>query len=78
MAPFVPILLDATLIATFGDEETAVIVYDTATVPVPSAPAAECVTVENGKITHSRFIFDRAPFLAARQQPTASAWASKS
>jgi SnoaL-like domain len=73
MAPFVQILLDAKLIAAFGDEETAVIVYDTATVPVPSAPATECVTVENRKITYSRFIFDRAPFQAARQQPPVSA-----
>jgi ketosteroid isomerase-like protein len=66
MAPFVEILLDAKLIAAFGDEQTAVVVYDTATVPVPSAPAAECVTVADGKIVHSRFIFDRAPFQAAR------------
>ena len=73
MTPFVEILLDAKLIAAFGDEETAVVVYDTATVPVPSAPAAECVTVQNGKITYSRFIFDRAPFQAARQQPSESA-----
>jgi hypothetical protein len=50
-----------------------VVVYDTATVPVSSAPAAECVTVEDGKITYSRFIFDRAPFQAARQQPPVSA-----
>jgi hypothetical protein len=38
-------------------------------VPVPSAPAAECVTVKDDKITYSRFVFDRAPFEAARQQP---------
>jgi SnoaL-like protein len=67
MAPFVRILREATLIAAYGDERTAVVVYDTATVPVPSAPAAECVTVVDGRITYSRFIFDRAPFLAARQ-----------
>jgi hypothetical protein len=67
MAPFVQILLDATLIAAFGDEKTAVVVYDTSTVPVPAAPGAECVTVEDGKITYSRFIFDRAPFQAARR-----------
>jgi hypothetical protein len=66
MGPFTEILLDANLIAAFGDEQTAVVVYDTTTVPVPSAPAAECVTVENGKIVYSRFIFDRAPFDAAR------------
>jgi hypothetical protein len=41
--------------------------YDTSTVPVASAPGAECVTVAGGKITHSRFLFDRAPFDAARR-----------
>jgi hypothetical protein len=67
MAPFVQILRGATLIAAFGDEHTALIMYGTETVPVPSAPAAECVTVTDGKITYSRFIFDRAPFDAARK-----------
>jgi hypothetical protein len=67
MGPFVQILSGSTMIAAFGDDETALVMYDTATVPVPSAPAAECVTVENGKITYSRFIFDRAPFDAARR-----------
>ena len=66
MAPFVGILRKASLIACFGDERTAVVVYDTETVPVASAPAAECVTVTDGRITYSRFIFDRAPFDAAR------------
>jgi hypothetical protein len=67
MAPFLQILRSATLIAAFGDEDNALIMYDTATVPVPSAPGAECVTVRNGKITYSRFLFDRAPFQAARR-----------
>ncbi len=44
--------------------------YDTETVPVKSAPGAECVTVRDGKITYSRFLFDRAPFDAARQAAT--------
>ena len=35
--------------------------YDTQTVPVKSAPGAECVTVTDGKITHSRLLFDQAP-----------------
>jgi ketosteroid isomerase-like protein len=67
MAPFVQILRSATMISAFGDEDTALIMYDTETLPVKSAPAAECVTVNDGKITYSRFIFDRAPFQAARQ-----------
>ena len=67
MEPFVQILRGATLIAAFGDDQTALIMYDTETVPVPSAPAAECVTVTDGKIAYSRFIFDRVPFDAARR-----------
>jgi ketosteroid isomerase-like protein len=67
MGPFVQILTGSKLIAAFGDDKTALVMYDTETVPVKSAPAAECVTVTDGKITYSRFIFDRAPFEAARQ-----------
>jgi hypothetical protein len=40
---------------------------------VSSAPAAECVTVRGGKIAYSRFIFDRAPFDAAREAARDSA-----
>jgi hypothetical protein len=67
MGPFVRILTGSALIAAFGDDTTALIMYDTETVPVASAPGAECLTVSDGKITHSRFIFDRAPFDAARR-----------
>jgi hypothetical protein len=67
MGPFVQILTASTLVAAFGDDEKAVVMYDTETVPVKRAPGAECVTVHDGKITHSLFIFDRAPFDAARK-----------
>lgn len=67
MAPFVQMLLGAQLLAAFGDDEHAVVVYDTRTTLVESGPAADYVTVHNGRITHSRFIFDRVPFAAARQ-----------
>lgn len=67
MGPFVQILTASKLIAAYGDDETALVMYDTETVPVKDAPAAECVTVTGGKITRSRFIFDRAPFDAARK-----------
>jgi hypothetical protein len=66
MGPFVQIVTGSEMIAAFGDEETALIMYDTETVPVKSAPGAECVTVKDGKITYNRFVFDRAPFDAAR------------
>jgi ketosteroid isomerase-like protein len=66
MEPFTRILTSATMFAAFGNETTALVCYDTATLPVPSAPAAELVTVADGRITTSRFIFDRLPFEAAR------------
>jgi ketosteroid isomerase-like protein len=66
MAPFVGMLNSADLIGAFGDDERAVVVYDTATTLVPSGPAAECVTVRDGRIAYSRFIFDRLPFQQAR------------
>ena len=70
LGPFVQILTGSELLAAFGDKQTALIMYDTETVPVKSAPGAEYVTVTDGKITYSRFIFDRAPFDAARQTAT--------
>ncbi len=70
MGPFLQTLKDARLIAAFGDDQTAMVMYDTETVPVKSAPGAECVTVKDGKITRSRFVFDRLPFEAAREAAT--------
>ena len=67
MGPFVQILTAAEMIAAYGDDKTALVMYDTETKLVKSAPAAECVTVTDGKITYSRFIFDRASFDAARK-----------
>ena len=67
MGPFVQMLTGSKLIAAFGDAGTAVLMYDTETVPVKSAPGAECVTVTGGKISYSRFIFDRLPFDTARK-----------
>jgi len=67
LGPFSEMLLDSELLAAFGDSTTAVLVYDTATPLVASAPGAECLTVRDGKIVHNRFIFDRLPFEAARR-----------
>ena len=62
MGLFSKSLTRAELIAAFGDETTALAMYDTDTQAVRNAPGAECLTVENGKITHMRIIFDRLPF----------------
>jgi ketosteroid isomerase-like protein len=66
MEPFTKIVTRSNLIAVFGDQRTALLMYDTDRVPVPHAPGAECHTVENGKITQITIIFDRQPFTAAR------------
>jgi hypothetical protein len=67
MGPFSQIVTRAELVAGYGDDSTAVLVYDTDTVPVQDAPGAECHTVVDGKITNIRIIFDRQPFTEARQ-----------
>ncbi len=66
MAPFTAMLLRAEMLSAQGDDERAVVVYDTESKLVASAPAAEWVTVRDGRIVYSRFIFDRLPFAQAR------------
>ena len=66
MAPFAASLTRSTLLASFGDEERALIMYDSANAAVSSAPAAELYSVRNGRITEIRIIFDRLPFALAR------------
>jgi ketosteroid isomerase-like protein len=68
MGPFAAMLVRVELLSATGDDERATIVYDTETTLVPSAPAAERVTVRDGRIVYSRFIFDRLPFAQARAQ----------
>lgn len=67
MGPFAQILTRSSLIAAFGDDAKAVLMYDIDTIPVQDAPGAECLTVRDGKIEHMRIIFDRLPFDAARR-----------
>jgi len=67
LSPFAQQLISTELIAAYGDEEQALIMYDTRTPLVASAPGAECVTVRAGKITYNRFLFDRLPFAEARR-----------
>jgi ketosteroid isomerase-like protein len=71
MGPFVAGLTRAELLAAFGDDEIAVVMYDTDTVLVRGAPGAECVRVRDGRIVHMRIVFDRMPFEAARRAATA-------
>jgi limonene-1,2-epoxide hydrolase len=66
MGPFTQLLTGSELIAAFGDDGTALLMYGTETIPVKNAPGAECHTVHDGKITHIRIVFDRLPFEMAR------------
>src|SRR5262245_63574467 len=58
LANFVPIVMGYGVAAP-GDAETAVRVYDLHTIPVDSGLTCECFTVEDGRITRNRLIFDQ-------------------
>ena len=66
MGPFANTLTSSELLAAYGDESSAVLVYDTANPAVTSAPAAELYQVRDGHITALRIVFDRLPFALAR------------
>ena len=70
MAPFAGMLRDSELIAAFGDDETALLLYNPHTTLVQDAPSAEHFTVKDGKIVHDLLVFDRTPFDAARRAAT--------
>ncbi len=61
---FAHILKGATLIAAFGDEKTALLMYYTHTQPVPSVLSSKHFRVENGKITALKAVFDKSAFAA--------------
>jgi SnoaL-like domain len=68
MGPFARMLTRSELLAAYGDDSTAVLVYDTDTLSVTGAPGAECIRVVDGVIAHMRIIFDRLPFEDARRE----------
>jgi len=66
MGPFAGMLSSAELLAAYGDDNRALIIYDTVTAAVDDAPGAELHTVADGRITELKIIFDRLPFAQAR------------
>lgn len=70
MGPFAGSLTSSKLLAAFGDQNTALIMYDTGTIQVADAPGAELHTVVDGTITSIKIIFDRLPFVQARSGQT--------
>lgn len=70
MEPFTQTLKNSQLLAAFGDDDTALVMYDTETMQVAEAPAAELHTVSESRIVAMRIIFDRLPFDLARRAAT--------
>lgn len=62
---FLGMLKVATLIAAFGDDDRAVLFYETQTHPVPVSFVAEYLQFEDGKVASTHFVFDTAPYAAA-------------
>jgi hypothetical protein len=61
-ASFAGMLTGATMIASYGDETTALLLYYTHTHPVPSVLSAKYFVVENGKIVQIKALFDKSVF----------------
>lgn len=61
---FARMIIKLTLVAAFGDDKHAVIVYVSDTHPVKDAYVTEYITVENGKMVSTRVIYDGQPFAA--------------
>ncbi|MFG1687502.1 nuclear transport factor 2 family protein [Nonomuraea sp. NPDC049269] len=68
---FLPMITGATLLAAFGDEETALLMYDLATIPVPSNITTVRATITDGKIATLRIVYDQTPFAALQGGPQA-------
>ena len=68
MEPFSRIVRHSDLLAAFGDEKSAVLIYRTETAPVRDAPGAEHLVIADGLIAHLRIVFDRLPFVEVRQR----------
>jgi ketosteroid isomerase-like protein len=63
-AGFARMIKSVTLLAAYGDDEQAVVVYNADTQPVANAIVAELLKVKNGKIASTEVIYDAAPFAA--------------
>lgn len=61
---FAKMIKHVNLVAVFGDDEHAVVIYDADTYPVAHAVVAEHLVVRNGKIASTRVIYDATPFAA--------------
>lgn len=61
---FARMITNLTVLAVYGDDKQAVIVYDVETHPVPHAVTAELIKVRDGKLASTDVIYDATPFAA--------------
>ncbi|WP_042858948.1 nuclear transport factor 2 family protein [Dickeya sp. NCPPB 3274] len=61
---FARMITNLTVLAAYGDDEQAVVVYDAETYPVPHSVVAELIKVRDGKIASTVVIYDATPFAA--------------
>jgi ketosteroid isomerase-like protein len=58
MAQFAQVVLGVDVIAAYGDEERAVVMYDMRTGPFGTMRAADTFVVRDGRIVSDRLVFD--------------------
>ncbi|CCF96773.1 nuclear transport factor 2 family protein [Ralstonia solanacearum] len=61
---FAQMITNLIVLAVYGDDEQAVVVYDVATHPVPHSMVAELVKVKDGRLASTDVIYDATPFAA--------------
>jgi hypothetical protein len=61
---FALMIKKVTVLAAYGDDVQAVVVYNAETHPVPSAVIAELIKIKSGKIASTDVIYDATPFAA--------------
>ncbi|UZE21983.1 nuclear transport factor 2 family protein [Pseudomonas sp. B21-056] len=61
---FSKMITTLTVLAIYGDDNQAVVIYDAQTHPVPHSVVAELLKVQNGKLVSTDVIYDATPFAA--------------
>ena len=61
---FAQMITNLTVLAIYGDDEQAIVVYDVETYPVPHSSVAELIKIKDGKLSSTAVIYDATPFAA--------------
>lgn len=73
LARFASTVTGLKILAAFGDDQQALIMYEVTTAPFGPIPSAELLTIKDGKIQADRLIFDASKLRqAATTQPQSS------